>query len=184
MALFNLSVRRAVSCDSFIGRALVVCASVLSVSACAPDHNTAQQRALLMEQIEKAKAMDSEHLANGTTDPTQAAESVYQARRAQSVVERLHRGEELPQSEIDNALDVPPQSISRDARSELIRELMTAEKRDELGEQTHGPGNDWLAWDSYREHRHRAHNIMKALVRGEEVPWSEIQQALRVPEFQ
>jgi len=88
----------------------------------------------------------------------------------------------VPQPQIDDALDVPPESISPDARSELIRELMTAEIRDELGEQTHGPGNDWIAWNSYREQRDRADSIVNALESGEEVPWSEIQQALRVPE--
>jgi hypothetical protein len=183
MTRFHSLVHRTVSYNSSVGLALAVCVSVFSLSACARDQVPAQQRALLMEQIEKARAMDSENLANGMTDPTQAADSVYQAQKAQSVVGNLQRGEEVSQPEIDDALDVPPQSISRDARSELIRELTTAEKRDELGEQTHGPGNDWLAWDSYREQRDRADSIMKSLASGEEVPWSEIQQALRVPEF-
>jgi hypothetical protein len=96
---------------------------------------------------------------------------------------RLRSDLRVAQPEIDDALDVPPESISPDARSELIRELTTAENRDELGEQTHGPDNDWLAWDSYREQRDRADSIAKALESGDEVPWSEIHEALRVPEF-
>jgi hypothetical protein len=116
------------------------------------------------------------------TDSTQATGSIYQAQKAQVVVGQLTRGQEVPQPEINDALDVPPESIPADAKLELIKKLKLAEGRDELGEQTHGPGNDWLAWDSYREQRDRADSIMKALESGEEVPWSQIQAALRVPE--
>jgi hypothetical protein len=71
--------------------------------------------------LEIDRKQSSNHIAGWvghpfTTDPTQAADSVYQAQKAQWVVGKLKRGEEVSQSEIDDALDVPPQSISRDAR--------------------------------------------------------------------
>lgn len=159
-----------------------VAISVLSLPGCGPDQLSPSQRYLLIGKIQAARAIDAENLSNGRADPTQAVNSLYQAQKARTVIGQLKRGEEVPQPQIDDALDVPPESISPDARSELIRELMTAEIRDELGEQTHGPGNDWIAWNSYREQRDRADSIVNALESGEEVPWSEIQQALRVPE--
>jgi len=183
MTRFYSSVHQTVSYDGSIGLAFAVCVSVFSISACGPDQVPVQQRVLLIEQIQKAKVMDSENLTNGNTDAIQRLDSVYQAQKAQRLIGQLERNEQVSEPEIDDALDVPTESISAAARGELIRELTTAEKRDELGEQTHGPGNDWLAWDSYREQRDRADSIMKALEGGEEVPWSEIQRALRVPAF-
>ena len=175
--------QRAVIYDCRIGLVFAVCISVLALPACGQNQLLAQQRALLIGKIQAAKEIDSENSANGKTDSIQATDSMYQAQKAQRVIVQLKRGEEVSQPEIDDALDVPPETIPADARSELIKELKTAEGRDELGEQTHGPGNDWLAWDSYREQRDRADSIVKALESGEEVPWSKIQEALRVPEF-
>jgi hypothetical protein len=48
--------------------------------------------------------------------------------------------------------------------------------------QYHDPDNDWLAWDSFEGQRRRADTAIKALESGEDVPWSEIQRALQVPE--
>jgi hypothetical protein len=159
-----------------------VCLSVFSLFACGPDQVPAQQRALLIEQIQAARAMDLKNLTSGNTDSFQAADSVYQAQKARIVIDRLKRGEDVSQFEIDDALEVPPESVPPDANIELIRELKIAEGRDELGEQTHSPADDWLAWDSYREQKDLADRIAKALESGKKVPWSEIQAALQVPE--
>lgn len=183
MTQFYPSVQRAAVCDWSIRVMFAVCISILSLSACGQDQLPAQQRSFLIGKIQAARTIDAENLANGKTDTIQRLDSVYQAQKAKRVIGQLERNEQVSQPEIDDALDVPPESISADARGELIRELTTAERRDELGEQTHGPGNDWLAWDSYREQRDRADSIVKALESGKEVPWSEIQGALRVPEF-
>ena len=133
-----------VSFDRCISLRVAVCISVFSMFACGQHQAPTQQWALLIEKIQSARAIDSGNLSDGHTDMIQAADSVYQAHKAQRVIGRLKRGEAACQLEIDDALDVPPESIPADARSEFIRELMTAEKRDELGE-THGPGNVWLA---------------------------------------
>jgi hypothetical protein len=145
MARFYPLVQRNLGCECRIGLTYAVCLSLFSLFACGQDQAPAQKTALLIEKLQAAKAIDAENLADSHTDSTQAADSIYQAQKAQIVIGQL-------------------------------------KGRDELGEQTHGPGNDWLAWDSYRQQRGRADSIVKALENGEEVPWSEIQQALRVPE--
>ena len=63
----------------------------------------------------------------------------------------------------------------------MIKELEHAAQRDELGEQTHNPGNDWLAWDSYRKQRERADSALKALERGEDLPWSRSKRHCKFP---
>ena len=182
MTRFYTSIARNLRFECRMGLTFAVCLSIFSSFACEQDQAPAQKTALLIEKLQAAKAIDVENLSDSHTDSTQAADSIYEAEKAQIVIGQLKRGEEVPRSEIDDALNVPPESISADAKLELIKELKIAEGRDELGEETHGPGNDWLAWDSYRQQRDRADSIVKALESGEEVPWSEIQHALRVPE--
>jgi hypothetical protein len=182
MTRFCSLIKRTLGFQCRTGLTFAVCFSLFSLFACEQDQAPAQKTALLIEKLRPAKTIDVENLSDSHTDSTQAADSIYQAERAQIVIGQLKRGEEVPRSEIDDALNVPPKSIPADAKLELIKELKIAEGRDELGEETHGPGNDWLAWDSYRQQRDRAESIVKALESGEEVPWSEIQHALRVLE--
>jgi len=157
---------------------------VLHLSACMPAQASVQQKTVLIGSLEKAVALDSADAADDKTDAVQAIDSIYQARKAHWVIQRLRRGEALSQVQIDDALALPPQSLSMEARIEMIKELKAAEAQDELGEQTHDPGNDWLAWDSYRQQRDRAQEISEALEAGADVRWSEIQNALQVPKFQ
>jgi hypothetical protein len=77
-----------------------------------------------------------------------------------------------------------PRRLSPDAEAEMIRELEQAEQRDEPGEQTHDPGDDWLASYSFREQRDGADSVLKALESGADLPWSEIKEALQVPEHE
>lgn len=131
-----------------------------------------------------AKELDEENARNPETDPVQALDSVRQAGKVNDAIAALRQGSEVSPAQIQDALNVPPSYLSRDARTEMIKELEHAAQRDELGEQTHNPGNDWLAWDSYRKQRERADSALKALERGEDLPWSEIQEALQVPEYE
>ena len=157
---------------------------ILSISACTSVQQPSEERVLLIRKLEAAEQMDEENASGGKSDNVQADDSIHQASQAQRIIMRLRQGQTVTQSEIDDALDVPPESVTPEARTELIKELSLAESRDELGEQNYDPGNDWLTWNSFREQRERADSVSKALGAGVNVPWSEIQQALRVPEIQ
>lgn len=163
--------------------AILGCIWLLALSACSQEQIAAQQRAALIGELQSASEIDSQVAAAPTTDTAQAIDSLRQRQRALAVVGALQRGEEVSQPQILEALAVPPDSLPANARYELIRELNTAAQHDEIGEQTHGPGNDWLAWDSFRQQRHRARETARALAAGADVPWSEIQAALRVPDL-
>lgn len=145
------------------GLIVSVCVFTLYLPGCAPTQPAAQQRALLIGRLEAARDLDFGNVGDGNTETAQADDSIYQATKAQRVIGKLQQGEEVPQPEIDDALYVPPESLPREARTEMLKELRTAETRDELGEQTHDPGNDWLAWDSYREQRDLTDEISKTL---------------------
>jgi hypothetical protein len=166
-----------------LGLIFLVCAFVFEASACATAQSIPQQQALTITKLEAAKQIDLQNVRDGKSDKVQADDSAHQAAKAESVIEQLKQEKEVQQVKMDDALDVPPESLSWDSRGELIKELFAAQKCDELGEEAHDPGNDWLAWDSYREQRKRAGETSKALTLRVEVPWSEIQEALRVPDF-
>jgi hypothetical protein len=145
MTHFHSSVKRNLGRECCIGLTFAVRLFFFSLFACGQAQAPAHQRALLIEKLQAAQAIDAENLTDSHTDSTQATDSIYQAQKAEIVIGQLKRGEEASQPEIDDALNVPPESIPAEGKIELIRELKIAERRDELGEQTHGPGNDWLA---------------------------------------
>jgi hypothetical protein len=154
----------------------------LALCACGQAGASLQQRSLMIEQLQTAKRLDERNARDPKTDLTQMIDSTGQAAKADLSIAALKAGVEVPPPEIQDALDVPPTSLSQDTKTELIRELEEAEQRDNLRAQALDPGNDWLAWHSYREQRDTADSVIHALKGGEEVPWSEIQQALQVPE--
>jgi hypothetical protein len=154
----------------------------LALCACGQAGVSAWQRSQLIEQLQMAKQLDERNARNPETDLTQVIDSRGQAAKADQSIAALRGGGEVSQAEIRDALDVPPTSLSQDAKIELVKELEQAKQRDELKAQTQDPGNDWLTWHSYREQRDKSDSVLNALNRAEDVPWSEIQDALRVPE--
>jgi hypothetical protein len=125
--------------------------------------------------------LDERNADDPTTTLAQVIDSRGQEAKADESIAALTAGAEVPPSEIRDALDVPPTSLSQGTKTELIKELEEAELRDKLQGQTQDPGNNWLAWYSYRQQGDRADSMINALKAGEDVPWSEIQQALQVP---
>jgi hypothetical protein len=166
--------------DTAVAWILAVSAIAWNLCGCASTQPSSEPRSVLIGKLKTAEDIDLQNVRSSRRETAQASDSTYQAYKAQKVIDQLQQGQEVPQPIIDDALDVPPESISGDARMEMIKELKAAEKCDELGEQTHDPGNDWLAWDSYREQRSRAAELSKALQIGADVPWTEIQQTLQI----
>jgi primosomal protein N' len=154
----------------------------LALCACGQAGQSVQQRSQIIEQLQTAKQLDERNACDPQTDLTQVIDSRGQAAKADQSIAALRAGAEVSQPELRDALDVPPSSLSPDAKIELIRELEEAKQRDQVEAQTQDPGNNWLAWHSYREQGDRANSVISELKNGEDVPWSEIQQALLVPE--
>jgi hypothetical protein len=154
----------------------------LALCACSQARPSVQERSVIIKQLQMAKQLDERNARDPKTALTQVIDSRGQEAKADQTIAALKARIEVPPTEIRDAMDVPPTSLSQDSRTELIKELEEAERRDNLQAQTQDPGNNWLAWHSYREQRDRADSVINALKGGEDVPWSEIQQALQVPE--
>jgi hypothetical protein len=118
-----------------IGMPFVLGVLALSISACAPAQPSLGERLVLIK-LEAAEQMDDENLSGGKSEIVQANDSIYQASQAQKIILRLRQGKTVTQAEISDALDVLPESVTPEAKNELIKELSIAESRDDLREQT------------------------------------------------
>src|SRR3984957_10793747 len=116
MTRFYPFIKRNLGCQCLVGLPFAVCLSLFSLFACGQDQTPAQKKALLIEKLQAANAIDAENLADSHTDSTQAADSIYQAQKARIVIGQLQLGEEVPETEIDDTLNVPPESIPADAK--------------------------------------------------------------------
>jgi hypothetical protein len=65
----------------------------------------------------------------------QAIDSARQAGKTDQTIATLWQRGEIAELEIRDALDIPPVSLSQNAKTELIKELEHAEQRDRLEQQ-------------------------------------------------
>ena len=103
------------------------------LSACA--QSTAQlqtparstkNKAALVEELESAKQEDWSSALDPHVAPSEAEDFLDQMNKADRAIKELTHGFEVPQSEIDDALLVPPKSLSSQKRLQLIRQLQDA----------------------------------------------------------
>ena len=93
----------------------------------------------------------------------------------------IEHGQYVSQPQIDDALFVPPKSISLAQRAELIHELEDARNRDDQG---------WWDWtrdpiiaQDFSVQEKKANRAIKDLETNQQVSWSEIDQGLEVPRY-
>jgi hypothetical protein len=149
---------------------------------------TTKNKAALVEELKSAKQQDWSSALDPQVAPSEEEDFLDQMNKADRAIKELTHGFEVPQSEIDDALLVPPKSLSLQKRLQLIRQLQDAAQQDERNEQA--MLND-LAWsdsvapmDTYTfdQQKALAEGVIKDLEIGEDVHWSTIKEALVVPQ--
>src|SRR5690348_1441123 len=164
---------------------LSACARSSAQLQTAPKTTTSRQA--LVEQLQSARQQDWSSALDPNVAPSEEEDFLDQMNKADRAIKELSHGFEVPQSEIDEGLMVPPKSLSPKRRLQLIRQLQNAEQQDDRNEQS--MLND-LAWsdsaapmDTYTfdEHRALAESVIKDLEIGQDVHWSTIKEALVVP---
>ena len=93
----------------------------------------------------------------------------------------LEHGKYVDRSQIDDALFVPPKSLSLTRRAQLIAELKDARYLDDRG---------WWDWtrdpviaQDFSVQRKKANRAIKDLETDQQISWSEIDEGLQVPEY-
>jgi hypothetical protein len=141
-----------------------------------------------VEELQDAKRLDWTSALDPHVRPSEEEDFLDQMNKADRAIKELTHGFEVPQSEIDDALVVPPKSLSESQRTRLIRQLQDAVEQDDRNEQE--MLND-LAWsdsaapaDTFKfdQQKELANGVIKDLEIGEDVHWSTIKEALVIPQ--
>src|SRR5580658_5287855 len=96
-----------------------------SLSACAPTESNApeMQSERTLERLQAAREIDLSNAKDPEVGPVASGDYSIRADKAAQVMNDLEHGQYVSQSQIDDALFVPPKSISLADRAALIREL-------------------------------------------------------------
>lgn len=182
-------------CDIAFGRrgSVVAFSLLILLSTCAqtaaatPASISPQQRAELIQRLEASKQLDWKNAVDSKVDSVAQDDFLDQMNKADRAIKELGHGFGVPQSEIDDALWIPPKSISPEQRTELIRQLKNVVQQDDRNEQTMLNDIAWSDSDApidtvtFDRQKAFAGNVIEKLEIGEDVHWSAIKEALQVP---
>jgi len=150
-----------------------------SCAATGTSSRTAEQRDALIEQLENAKRTDlQEALAPGIM-PIPQGDFMISAGMANTAIEKLRHDEYISQAEIDEALVVPPKSLSIEERTYLIQQLEAAIAMDNQGFNDYP--RDPVKEEDFQVQARMAEQTVKQLRNGDTVSWWAIQRALYIP---
>lgn len=149
-------------------------------------------RADRIEHLDRAKRTDSATFAGGEgidlsnaldpdIGPVASGDYSALADKADRVMNDIEHGTYVSKSQIDDALFVPPKSLSIQQRAQLVQQLRETRNLDNQG------WRDWT-WDpvvaqDFWCRGEKANRAIKDLETQQEVSWSEIHEGLEVPRY-
>jgi hypothetical protein len=154
-----------------------------SSSACAPTESNLSyaQSERTLEGLQAAREIDLSNARDPEVGPVASGDYSVRADRAAQVMYDLEHGKYVDRSQIDDALFVPPKSLSLARRAQLIAELKDARYLDDRG---------WWDWtrdpviaQDFSVQRKKANRAIKDLETDQQISWSEIDEGLQVPEY-
>lgn len=153
-----------------------------------PSSPRPQEAASLIKKLEGAKEMDESEANQPGVSATAWEDDMVQVGKADKVIRELSHGLEVPQSEIDEALWVPPKALSADQKARLLQRLKQAVQRDKDEEEAMMSGvklgnvpYPTSRMATLEDHKNLAKGAVKDLEIGEDVHWETIKQALEAP---
>ncbi len=167
------------------GESLLIAAAaagmMMTLSACAPasSSESAQQRGTLIEELQSSKQTDLKDALEPDTSPVAQGDLMVAADKADDAIYKLTHDQYLSQSELREALTVPPRSLTEEQRLMLIRQLQSSCWLDNQGwwdyTRDPNPATDFIVQEDMCD------QAIQELRSGEDVSWWTIQQALYVP---
>jgi hypothetical protein len=154
-----------------------------SLAACAPtESNVSQaQSERTLQRIQAAREIDLSNATDPEVGPVASGDYSIRADNAAQVMNDLEHGQYVSQSQIDDALFVPPKSLSLAQKAELIRELKDAKNLDDRG---------WWDWtrdpviaQDFSVQEKKANRAIRDLETDQQISWSEIDEGLEVPRY-
>jgi hypothetical protein len=178
----------------FLWRFLTVFSFMCSVTACSVSSVTAvraapnQNKAALVEQLQSVKHEDWTDALDPRVAQSEREDFLDRMNKADRAIKELTHGFEVPQSEIDDALVIPPKSLSATQRAKLIGRLQDAVQQDDRNEQAMLNDQAWSSsafpadTSKFDQQMELANAVIKDLEIGEDVHWSMVKDALVVPQ--
>jgi len=154
-----------------------------SLSACAPNESKVAQAQgeRTLERLQAAREIDLNNARDPEVGPAASGDYSLRADKAEQVMDDLEHGKYVSQSQIDNAMFVPPRSLSVAQRTQLINELKYARSLDNRG---------WWDWtrdpviaQDFAVQEKKANRAITDLEANQQVSWSEISEGLAVPQY-
>ncbi|HUO04049.1 MAG TPA: hypothetical protein VMU16_02515 [Candidatus Binataceae bacterium] len=155
---------------------------LFELSSCIPVVSP-NQRPEVIEQLQAARQTDLEDATDTSLGPVAQGDYLVQAEKVDSVIKELNQNSDVPQSQVEAALFVPPKHISPEMRDYLVRKLEQARALD--NEKWHNNlGSEDEAWLTLlcEIQARRATRVIKKLETGEPVSWVEIHDAMTTPD--
>lgn len=155
----------------------------VSLSACAPtESNVAQaQSERTLERLQAAREIDLSNAKDPEVGPAASGDYSLRADKAARVMDDLEHGQYVSRSQIDDAMFVPPKSLSPAQKAQLIDELKYARSLDDRG---------WWDWtrdpviaQNFSVQEKKANRAIRDLEADQQVSWSEIDEGLAVPRY-
>ena len=156
----------------------------LSLSACAPTESNVSyaQSEQTLERLQAAREIDLRNAKDPEVGPVASGDYSVRADNADQVMYALEHGQYVSQSQIDDALFVPPKSLSPALKARLIHELEDAKNQDNQG---------WWDWtrdpviaQDFAVQEKKANRAIRDLETDpQQISWSEIDDSLEVPRF-
>ncbi len=140
-----------------------------------------RERSQLIERLQGAREIDLKNALDTSLGPDAAGDYMIQAAKAETAINDLSQHSNVPKSEISDALFVPPKHLSPVQRAELITQLQRAKARDDEIWRSHLGGWDPILTTDCTIQGKRVDRVVKDLETEEPVSWSEINEAMYVP---
>jgi hypothetical protein len=155
----------------------------VSLSACAPTESNVSnaQSERTLQGLQAARDSDLSNARDLDVGPVASGDYSLRADKSAQVMYDLEHGQYVSQSQIDDALFVPPKSLSVEQKAHLIQELELARNQDEQG---------WWDWtrdpviaQDFAVQEKKANRAIKDLETSQQISWSEIHDGLEVPRY-
>jgi hypothetical protein len=162
---------------------LVTLTLTLSLSACAPTESNVSnaQSERTLQRLQAAREIDLGNARDPEVRPAASGDYSLRADNAEQVMYDLEHGQYVSQAQIDDALFVPPKSLSLEDRAHLIHELEIARNRDERG--WWDCTRDLIAAQDFAVQEKKANRAIRDLETSQQISWSEIDDGLEVPRY-
>lgn len=161
----------------------IILLALCTLTSCASRASKASpaQRSQVIKQLQGARETDLSNALDTSLGPVAAGDYMIQADKARTAISELSAGAPVSETELSEALFVPPRHLSPAERQRLIAQLEASKELDQARWREHLGGWDPILTEDCVVQEKRAQHSIEALEADQPVSWQEVNQAMTVP---